>query len=71
MNLSFYDPHVDELTVNKNTLSREEDLDNLSNYDLILIHTPHSEFQEINFDNVTSLIFDSTGSFTISNADRL
>lgn len=71
VDISYYDPHVDELTVNKRSISREENLENLSNFDLILIHTPHSKFQEINFDSVASLIFDSTGSFTISNANRL
>ncbi len=69
--LSFYDPHVDELVFNKNSISKEENLENLSSYDLILIHTPHSEFHEINFDSVTSLIFDSTGSFEISDAERI
>ena len=71
VDISYYDPHVDELTVNKRSIAREENLENLSNFDLILIHTPHSKFQEINFDSVGSLIFDSTGSFTISNANRL
>ena len=71
VDLSFYDPHVDELLVNKNTISKKKDLENLSAYDLILIHTPHSEFHEINFETVTSLIFDSTGSFEISNAERI
>ena len=71
VDISYYDPHVDELTVNKRSIAREENLENLSNFDLILIHTPHSKFQEINFDSVASLIFDSTGSFTISNANRL
>ena len=71
VDIAYYDPHVDELTVNKISISREENLENLSNFDLILIHTPHSKFQDINFDSVASLIFDSTGSFTISNANRL
>ena len=71
VDISYCDPHVDELTVNNISISREENIENLSSYDLILIHTPHSKFQEINFDIVASLIFDSTGSFTISNANRL
>ena len=71
VDISYYDPYVDELTLNKRSIAREENLENLSNFDLILIHTPHSKFQEINFDSVASLIFDSTGSFTISNANRL
>ena len=71
VDLSFYDPHVDELDFNKNSISKEKNLENLSSYDLILIHTPHSEFHEINFESVTSLIFDSTGSFEISDAERI
>ena len=71
VDLSFYDPHVDELLVNKNTISKKKDLENLSAYDLILIHTPHSAFHEINFESVSSLIFDSTGSFEILNAERI
>jgi len=71
VDLSFYDPHVDELVFNKNSISKEKNLQNLSSYDLILIHTPHSEFHKINFESVTSLIFDSTGSFEISNAERI
>ena len=71
VDISFYDPHVDELVVNKNSISSEEKMENLSNYDLILIHTPHTKFHEINFENVNSLVFDSTGSFEISNAERI
>ena len=71
VDISFYDPHVDELVVNKCSISSEEKMENLSNYDLILIHTPHTKFHEINFENVNSLVFDSTGSFEISNAERI
>ena len=71
VDVSFYDPYVDELVVNKSSISSEEKVENLSNYDLILIHTPHTKFHEINFESVNSLIFDSTGSFEISNAERI
>ncbi len=69
--VSFYDPYVEELLVNKTSIFKEENIKNFSNYDLILIHTPHSDFQNINFNEVTPLIFDSTGSFTITNAERI
>ena len=69
--VSFYDPFVEELLVNKTSIFKEENIKNFSNYDLILIHTPHSDFQNINFNKLTSLIFDSTGSFTIPNAERI
>ena len=71
VDISFYDPHVDELVLDEYSISKEENLENLSTYDLILIHTPHSEFHEINFQSITSLIFDSTGSFEISDAERI
>ena len=71
VDISFYDPYVDKLVVNKSSISSEEKVENLSNYDLILIHTPHTKFHEINFESVNSLIFDSTGSFEISNAERI
>ena len=71
VDISFFDPYVDELVVNKSSISSEEKVENLSNYDLILIHTPHTKFHEINFESVNSLIFDSTGSFEISNAERI
>ena len=69
--VSFYDPFVDELIVNKESILKEENLENLSNYDLIIIHTPHTSFNKIDFENIKSLIFDTTGSFTIPNAERI
>ena len=69
--VSFYDPYVDELIVNKESISKEQDLESISNYDMVIIHTPHSSFSEIDFENIKSLIFDTTGSFTTSNAERI
>ena len=69
--VSFYDPFVDELIVNEESILKEENLENLSNYDLVIIHTPHTSFNNIDFENIKSLIFDTTGSFTIPNAERI
>tara|TARA_Y100001970_G_scaffold62825_1_gene80319 strand:+ start:1079 stop:2341 length:1263 start_codon:yes stop_codon:yes gene_type:complete len=69
--VSFYDPFVDELIVDEESISKEQDLENISDYDLVIIHTPHTSFSKIDFDNIKSLIFDTTGSFTISNAERI
>ena len=69
--VSFYDPYVDELIVNKESIFKEQDLESISNYDMVIIHTPHSSFSEIDFENIKSLIFDTTGSFTTSNAERI
>ena len=69
--VSFYDPYVDELIVNKESIFKEQDLEGISNYDMVIIHTPHTSFNNIDFENIKSLIFDTTGSFTISNAERI
>ena len=69
--VSFYDPFVDELIVNEESILKEENLENLSNFDLVIIHTPHTSFNNIDFENIKSLIFDTTGSFTIPNAERI
>ena len=69
--VSFYDPYVDELIVNKQSIFKEQDLEGVSNYDMVIIHTPHTSFNDIDFENIKSLIFDTTGSFTITNAERI
>jgi UDP-N-acetyl-D-glucosamine dehydrogenase len=69
--VSFYDPYVDELIVNKESILKEQDLESISNYDMVIIHTPHTSFSKIDFENIKSLIFDATGNFTISNAERI
>ena len=69
--VSFYDPYVDELIVNKESIFKEQDLEGISNYDMVIIHTPHTSFHNIDFEKIKSLIFDTTGSFTISNAERI
>ena len=69
--VSFYDPYVDELIVNKESILKEQDLESISNYDMVIIHTPHTSFSKIDFENIKSLIFDTTGSFSISNAERI
>jgi len=69
--VSFYDPYVDELIVNKKSILKEQDIESAPNYDMVIIHTPHTSFSNIDFANFKSLIFDTTGSFTISNAERI
>ena len=69
--VSFYDPFVDELIVDKESIPKEQDIERISNYDMVIIHTPHTTFNDIDFEKIKSLIFDTTGSFTISNAERI
>ena len=66
-----HDIQVEVVDLNKERISKEQDIDNFSNYDMVIIHTPHTSFKKIDFENIKTLIFDTTGSFTISNAERI
>ena len=70
-NVSYLDPFVENLNINGEEITKIETDSNLSDFDLIIIHTPHSEFKNINFENISSLIFDTTGSEFIKNAERI
>lgn len=70
-NVSYLDPFVQNLNINGEEITKIESDSNLSDFDLIIIHTPHSEFKNINFENISSLIFDTTGSEFIKNAERI
>ena len=70
-NVSYLDPFVKNLNINGEEITKIETDSNLSDFDLIIIHTPHSEFKNINFENISSLIFDTTGSEFIKNAERI
>ena len=39
VNVKYFDPFVEKIVVNNQDVEREESLDNLNNYDLILVHT--------------------------------
>ena len=70
-NVSYLDPFVKNLNINGEEITKIETDSNLSDFDLIIIHTPHSEFKNINFENISSLVFDTTGSEFIKNAERI
>ena len=70
-NVSYLDPFVENLNINGKEITKIETDSNLSDFDLIIIHTPHSEFKNINFENISTLIFDTTGSEFIKNAERI
>ena len=69
--VSYLDPFVENLNINGEEITKIETDSNLSDFDLIIIHTPHSEFKNINFENISSLVFDTTGSEFIKNAERI
>ena len=57
---------VDNKEVNKETSQK-----NFEKYDMLLMHTPHSEFSSINFSKIKVPIFDATGSEFIDDAERI
>ena len=70
VNVSYYDPFVANLDINT-PINRELDVKNFNNYDLILFHTAHSEFSEINFEEINVPIFDATGTDYLINSERI
>ena len=70
VNIGFYDPFVEELDTSV-PINKETDLSKISKYDLILFHTPHSQFEEINFEEIEVPIFDATGVEYLKNYERI
>jgi nucleotide sugar dehydrogenase len=71
VSVSYYDPFVDSLNIGGTTIKKEDEIKNIQNYDLILIHTPHTKFNSIEFDKIKTLIFDTTGSFNSKNIEKI
>ena len=69
--ISFYDPFVDSLIVDNKEVNKETSQENFEEYDMLLMHTPHSEFSSINFSKISVPIFDATGSEFIDDAERI
>ena len=69
--ISFYDPFVQEFSVLGNSINKETDEKAFNSYDMILVLTPHTKFKEINFSNLETIIFDSTGSDFIKSTERI
>ena len=69
--VSFYDPFVEEFSVSGDSINKETDVKAFNNYDMILVLTPHTKFKEINFSNLETIIFDSTGSDFIKSTERI
>ena len=51
--------------------NREINENSFDNYDMLLVLTPHSEFTEIDFSNLKTIIFDTTGSDFIKSTERI
>jgi nucleotide sugar dehydrogenase len=69
--VSFYDPFVNELNISGQGIKKESSSNNFENYDMLLVLTPHSEFSEINFDSLQNIVFDTTGSNFIQSTERI
>ena len=69
--VSFYDPFVDELNISGQSIKKETSSKNFENYDMLLVLTPHTEFSEIDFDSFQNIVFDTTGSKFIQSTERI
>ena len=69
--VSFYDPFVDELNISGQTIKKESSSSNFENYDMLLVLTPHTEFSEIDFGSLQNIVFDTTGSNFIQSTERI
>ena len=69
--VSFYDPFVDELKILGQNIKKETTSNNFEKYDMLLVLTPHTEFSEINFASMQNIVFDTTGSNFIQSTERI
>ena len=71
VDVSYFDPFVEEFKVSSHTINKEIDPDSFENYDMLLVLTPHSEFKNIEFARLDTIIFDTTGSDFIKSSERI
>ena len=71
VDVSYFDPFVKEFKVSSHTINKEIDPDSFENYDMLLVLTPHSEFNNIEFAHLDTIIFDTTGSDFIKSSERI
>ncbi|MDB4855826.1 nucleotide sugar dehydrogenase [Acidimicrobiia bacterium] len=70
-NVKYFDPFVDNILVNEKYVEKENSLDNIDKFDLVLVHTAHTDFENFDFTKVSVPIFDATGSDHFKNAERI
>jgi len=71
VDVSYFDPFVKEFSVLGKTINKEDDINSFDNYDMLLVLTPHSNFSDIDFSKIKTIIFDTTGSDFIQSTERL
>ena len=71
VDISYYDPYVEEFRVSGHIINREVDTNSFEDYDMLLVLTPHSNFAQLDFNNLKTIIFDTTGSDFINSTERI
>ena len=71
VDISYYDPYVEEFKVSGHIINREVDINSFEDYDMLLVLTPHSNFAQLDFNNLKTIIFDTTGSDFINSTERI
>ena len=71
VDVSYFDPFVKEFSVFGKEINKEDEISSFSNYDMLLVLTPHSTFSDIDFTEIKTIIFDTTGSDFIQSTERL
>ena len=71
VDISYYDPYVEEFKVSGHIINREVDTNSFEDYDMLLVLTPHSNFAQLDLNNLKTIIFDTTGSDFINSTERI
>ena len=59
------------MIINNLEIKKEVNEENFDDYDMHLLHTPHTEFAKLNLSKSNVPIFDATGSDFIDDAERI
>ena len=71
VDVSYFDPFVKEFSVFGKKINKEDEISSFDNYDMLLVLTPHSNFSDIDFSKLKTIIFDTTGSDFIESTERI
>ncbi len=71
VDVSYFDPFVKEFSVFGKAIYKEDEINSFDSYDMLLVLTPHSNFSDIDFSKIKTIIFDTTGSDFIQSTERL
>jgi nucleotide sugar dehydrogenase len=71
VDVSYFDPFVKEFSVFGKAINKEDEINSFDSYDMLLVLTPHSNFSDIDFTKIKTIIFDTTGSDFIQSTERL